>query len=239
MLYHEWSKPGVSLDLPQIIMDWGQKPPQYKVYPDAQRILLPRPDTISAVSSLSTEEAIQKRRSIRDYSSESMSMEELGSLLYHTDGENAERWGIRLRAAPSAGALYPIELYVAANNINDLQPGLYHYAVGDHALTTLKTGDLRFEMVQHGVGQAFLGEANFVLIFTAIFQRLRWRYQQRAYRYALIEAGHLGQNVYLAATSMGLGACAVGAFMDNGLNDLLGVDGEEEAAIYMLSVGKV
>jgi SagB-type dehydrogenase family enzyme len=86
--------------------------------------------------------------------------------------------------------------------------------------------------------QEFLGEANLVLVLTAIFQRLRWKYQERAYRYALLEAGHLGQNVYLAATSMGMGACAVGAFLDDGLNGLLGVDGKDEAALYLLAVGK-
>jgi SagB-type dehydrogenase family enzyme len=87
--------------------------------------------------------------------------------------------------------------------------------------------------------QEFLGQANLVLVFTAIFQRLRWKYQERSYRYALIEAGHLGQNVYLAGTSMGMGACAVGAFLDNGLNAMLGVDGQNEAAIYMVAFGKV
>lgn len=87
--------------------------------------------------------------------------------------------------------------------------------------------------------QEFLGQANLVLVLTSIFQRLRWKYQERSYRYALIEAGHLGQNVYLAGTSIGMGTCAVGAFLDDGLNLLLGVDGQNEAAIYMLAVGKV
>ena len=76
-------------------------------------------------------------------------------------------------------------------------------------------------------------------ILSAIFQRLRWKYRERTYRYALLEAGHIGQNLYLAATSMGLGACAVGAFLDDELNDLLGLDGQEEAALYMISVGQV
>jgi SagB-type dehydrogenase family enzyme len=87
--------------------------------------------------------------------------------------------------------------------------------------------------------QEFLGQANLVLVFTAVLRRLRWKYQERSYRYALIEAGHLGQNLYLAATSMGLGACAVGAFLDDGLNAMLGIDGQEEAAVYMLAAGKV
>lgn len=78
-----------------------------------------------------------------------------------------------------------------------------------------------------------------VLVFTTVFQRLRWRYQERTYRYALLEAGHLGQNVYLTATSMGVEACAVGAFLDDGLNAMLDIDGQQEAALYLLSVGNV
>lgn len=87
--------------------------------------------------------------------------------------------------------------------------------------------------------QDFLGDANVVLFLTVIFQRMRFKYQDRTYRYGLIEAGHLGQNAYLAATSMGLGACAIGAFLDDDMNRMLGVDGRTEAAVYMLSVGTV
>jgi len=235
MAYHEWSKPGTP-SIVGVIKDWGGQPPLYKTYPQAQRILLPKPESIQG---LSTEETIQRRRSVRDYSGQPMSLEELGRLLYYCDGENAESWGHRLRAAPSAGALYPIEVYVVANRVNDLQPGLYHYMVQNHALELLQEGNLQGTITRCGLSQEFLGQANVVLVFTAIFQRLRWRYQQRAYRYALLEAGHLGENVYLAATSMGCGACAVGAFLDNDLNELLSVDGRDEAALYMLAVGKV
>jgi SagB-type dehydrogenase family enzyme len=135
--------------------------------------------------------------------------------------------------------LYPIEVYLVIHRVEGLKPGLYHYAVQNHALELLRTGDLRGETVRHGLMQEFLGQANLVLVLTAIFQRLRWKYQERSYRYALLEAGHLGQNVYLAATSMGMGACAVGAFLDDDLNAMLGIDGQHEAAIYMLAVGKV
>jgi SagB-type dehydrogenase family enzyme len=168
-----------------------------------------------------------------------MTLEELSQLLYYTGGITGEHWGHKLRAAPSAGALYPIEIYVVVHRVEDLQPGLYHYAVKDHALELLRSRDLRGEIVRCGLMQGFLGQANVVLVFTAILQRLRWKYRERAYRYALLEAGHLGQNVYLVATSMGVGACAVGAFEDDDLNAILGVDGKEEAAIYMLAVGKV
>jgi SagB-type dehydrogenase family enzyme len=116
---------------------------------------------------------------------------------------------------------------------------VYHYGVKDHSLAQVRVGDLRDEVVSQGLSQQFLGQCNVVLFLTAIFQRMRFKYQDRTYRYGLLEAGHLGQNIYLAATSMGLGACAIGAFMDDEINAMLGVDGEEEAAVYMLAVGKV
>jgi SagB-type dehydrogenase family enzyme len=234
-VYHEWSKPQW-LSLLGTVADWGRQPPLYKEYTDVQRIALPGSGPFRG---LYTEEAILKRRSVREYSDQPMALEELSRLLHYGGGITAERWGNRLRAAPSAGALYPIEVYPVIHRVQGLEPGLYHYRVQDHALELLRTADLTGEIVRHGLAQGFLGEANLVLVLTAIFQRLRWKYQERTYRYALLEAGHLGQNVYLAATSMGMGACAVGAFLDEELNGMLGIDGRGEAAIYLLAIGKL
>jgi SagB-type dehydrogenase family enzyme len=234
-IYHEWSKPKL-LSLLGTVANWGRQPAQYKTHAGVKPIPLPAPDSFQG---LYTEKAIERRRSVRDYSGQPLTLEQLSRLLYYTGGINAERWGYRLRAAPSAGALYPIEIYPVVHRVQGLEPGLYHYMVRDHALGLLRPGNLQGEITRHGLLQEFLGEANLVLVFTAIFQRLRWKYQSRTYRYALLEAGHLGQNVYLAATSMGLGACAVGAFLDDGLNAMLGVDGQDEAAVYMLAVGRV
>jgi SagB-type dehydrogenase family enzyme len=234
-IYHEWSKPKI-MSLLGTVADWGNRPPLYKEYPSAERISLPPPGDFRG---LYTEEAIQGRRSVRDYTNRLMSMEELSRLLFYTGGINTERLGSKLRAAPSAGALYPIEIYLVIHRVEALEGGLYHYAVKDHALERLQEGDLRGEIVRHGLMQEFLGQGNLVFVFTAVFQRLRWKYQERTYRYALLEVGHLGQNVYLEAKSMGFGACAVGAFLDDGLNAMLGVDGQEEAALYLLSVGKL
>jgi len=193
-----------------------------KEYAGVQQISLPPPGDFRG---LSTEDAIRRRRSARNYSNELMSLEELSRLLFYTGGINGERGGRQRRSAPSAGALYPIEVYPVIHRVENLEMGLYHYAVQDHALELLRAGDLQGEIVGHGLMQEFLGQANLVIVFTAILQRLRWKYQERSYRYALLEAGHLGQNVYLAATSMGMGACAVGAFLDDDLNVMLGVDG--------------
>jgi len=234
-VYHECSKPKL-LSLLGTVANWGAQPEVYKTYVDVERFPLPEPDDFQG---LYTEMAIERRRSLRDYSGQPMTLMELSRLLHYAGGINAQRWGRSLRAAPSAGALYPIEVYPVLHRVDGLGPGLYHYAVQAHQLELLKAGDQGGEIVRHGMMQEFLGKANLVLVFTAIFQRLRWKYQERSYRYALLEAGHLGQNVYLAATSMNMGACAVGAFVDDGINGMLGVDGQAEAAIYLLAVGKV
>ena len=232
-LYHQWSKPGYSGDL-GIVFDWGGQPERHKTYPDAERIPLPDP---RGFPGLVLEEAIEARRSLRSYTSDPLSLEELSRLLHAASGiTDPSR---EFRAAPSAGALYPIETYPVVHNVAGLERGLYHYAVPEHALERLRAADLRAQMIVAGVGQEMMGTAQVCFVLSAIFQRTRWRYRERTYRYVLLEAGHIAQNIYLAATSMGLGACAVGAFLDNRLNGLLAVDGREEAALYVITVGKV
>ncbi len=233
VVYHEWSKPGV-LDAIGAVADWGQRPPQYKTYPAATSIALPPP---AVDGGLPTEEAIARRHSTRTYSQTTMTLDELSRVLWFTCGMNRERGG--LRSHPSSGALYPIEVYPVVHNVDGLEPGVYHYGIQNHALAKVRAGDLRAIVVRQGLMQEFLGQANVVLVLTVIFQRMRFKYQDRTYRYGLIEAGHIGQNTYLAATSMGLGACAVGAFMDDAINEMLDVDGRDEAAVYMVSVGRV
>lgn len=234
VVYHQWSKPGV-IDVLGSVANWGQQPALYKTYPNLPLIALPEPHF--AVG-LPTEEAILRRRSTRAYSGATLTLPEMSRLLACMGGISSDRWGHGLRTAPSSGALYPIEIYAAVHNVAGLDPGLYHYAVQQHGLEQLQRADLRATVVRQGLMQQFLGQANLVIFLTVIFQRMRWKYQDRTYRYGLIEAGHLGQNLYLAATSMGLGACGVGAFMDDEINRMLGVDGIEEAAIYMLALGK-
>jgi SagB-type dehydrogenase family enzyme len=231
--YHEWSKPGVR-GLGEALLDWGAPPDAEKRYPDAPRFALPDP---RGFHGLSAEEAVETRRSRREYVSGPLSQGELSRLLHAAQGITDRRRGFR--AAPSAGALYPIETYVIVHDVDGLEPGLYHYAVAEHALEQLRVGDLRAAAVAAGIGQQMLGSAQACIVLSALFQRTRWRYRERTYRYVLLEAGHVGQNVYLAATSMGLGACAIGAYLDGAFNQLLGLDGREEAVLYVLTVGKV
>jgi SagB-type dehydrogenase family enzyme len=233
LVYHEWSKPGV-LDALGSVANWGQFPQLYKSYPDAARVGLP-PARLD--EGIPTARAIADRRSTRDYSSEPMRLAELGQLLFLTTGISADRWGNARRTAPSSGALYPIETYVVAHNVEGVERGVYHYALRDHELELVRPGDHRRRTVEQAIGQEFLGECGAVLFLTQIVQRMRPKYQDRSYRYGLLEAGHIGENGYLAAGSLGLGACGVGAFMDDEINEMLGVDGVEEAAVYMLAVG--
>jgi SagB-type dehydrogenase family enzyme len=229
--YHLWSKP--SHPILSAVVEWGGPLEPYKTYPTAEQIALPSPH---GYQGLGLEETIQRRRSIRDYTPQPLSLEELSRLVHAAQGITDHNRGFR--AAPSAGALYPIETYAVVNEVAGLESGLYHYAVAGHALEQLRIGNLRAELMVAGIAQEMLRQAQVCLVLSAVFQRTRWKYRERTYRYVLLEAGHIGQNLYLAATSMRLGACAAGAFLDDELNQLLGLDGQKEAALYMISVGK-
>lgn len=234
VIYHQWSKPGL-IDALGTVGNWGQPIDLYKAYPGARVVPLPEP---ALTGGLSTETAIAQRRSNREYGATPMSQAELSRLLFLTGGINADRWGNARRTAPSSGALYPIEVYPVVHRVEGIEPGVYHYAYREHALELVRRGDHRTQVVEQALAQEFLGECGVVLFYTLILQRMRPKYQDRSYRYGLLEAGHLGENAYLAATSMGLGACGIGAFMDDAINEMLGVDGVEEAVVYMLAAGK-
>ena len=233
VIYHQWSKPGI-IDALGSVANWGQPVELYKTYPGARVVDLPEPDLEGG---LTAARAIATRRSTRDYVPSPMTAAELSRLLFLTSGIGADKYGNARRTAPSSGALYPIEVYAVVHDVEGVERGVYHYAYREHALELVRPGDFRQHVVDHGIAQEFLGQCGVVLYLTMIMQRMRPKYQDRSYRYGLLEAGHLGENAYLAATSMGLGACGVGAFMDDAMNDMLGVDGVEEAAVYMLAAG--
>jgi SagB-type dehydrogenase family enzyme len=236
VIYHQWSKPGV-IDALGTLTDWGPPVELYKRHPGAPVVALPPPGA-STAAELPTAAAVATRRSTRAYATDRpMRLEELGDLLHLAAGLTADVQGSARRAAPSSGALYPIEVYAVVHRVDGLEPGVYHYAVREHGLEMLRTGDFRAAVVEQAIAQEFLGECGVVLFLTMILQRMRPRYQDRSYRYGLLEAGHVGENVYLGATAMGLGACGVGAFMDDAINAMLGVDGVDEAAVYMMAVG--
>lgn len=231
VVYHRWSEPD-GLSALASVLDWGDRPAMRTTHPEAPRRQLP---AVPVDDGPPVGAAIQARASVRSYSEEPMSQEQLARLLLLTDGLRPGS-GDR-RTAPSAGALYPIEVYPVVHAVEGLDAGVHHYDPFTHELSLLAPGDMRQRVVAAGLHQDFLGAASVTIVLTFVFQRLRFRYQERAYRYGMLEAGHIAQNTYLAAESMGLGVCAVGAFRDDELNELLGVDGREEAAVYLLSVG--
>lgn len=240
VVYHQWSKPGI-LDALGTVADWGPSVDLYKAYPGVPVIQLPpiAADARALESGPATATTIATRRSIRAFDPDApMTVDELSRLLLLTGGITADLGGNARRAAPSSGALYPIELYAVVHRVDGIDPGVYHYAVREHALEQVRPGDFRGTVVEQALAQEFLGECGVVLFLTMILQRMRPRYQDRSYRYGMLEAGHIGENAYLAATSMGLGACGVGAFLDDSINDMLGVDGVDEAAVYMVAVGR-
>lgn len=184
---------------------------------------------------LSVEEAIEGRRSVRSYSDAALSLLQLSRILHRCAGVTDLASG--LRAAPSAGALYPIDVYPVANRVEGLAAGVYRYDSRRHSLSGVREGDVGRQLQLAALGQGPVGRAAVALALVGVFQRTRQKYGERAYRYVLMECGHIAQNVYLAATSMGLGACVVGAFLDDEVNALLGLDGEEEAALYLVTLG--
>ncbi len=183
------------------------------------------------------EKVIASRRSQRDFSGVAMALAELSRLLQYACGVTDTRNGFR--AAPSAGATYPIEVYPIVNSVDGLSPGGYRYLIAAHELETVRTGDLRQELVRAGLGQRFLGTANVVLVLSSVYRRTTQRYGERGHRYIHFEAGHIAQNACLVATSLGLGSCPVGAFHDGDLNRMLALDGRNEGVQYLVAIGRL
>ncbi len=221
--------------LPRGRPDWSSKPEGYLNFPSAPRVVLSPPSEEDGPPLWT---AIRERRSIRRYQHATITPRELSQLLWAAQGLTARRPNVALRAAPSAGALYPIETYLSLHNVEGIDPGIYHYDVRNHELAQLRDGDYRAETAAVALDQRFVATANIVFVWTAVFPRSKWKYQQRAYRYAYLDAGHIAQNVALAAVALGLGSCQIAALFDDEANALLGVDGEDESVIYMTTIGR-
>jgi len=221
--------------LPGGRLDWASKPATYKRYPSAPRIRLSPPQTEGGAP---VWDVIRQRRSIRRFEDEPLQEAELSQLLWAAQGITRVGRGFGYRTAPSAGALYPVETYLVVHAVEGIAPGVYHYAVEEHGLEQLQTGDSCVEIARSALDQEIAAWANVVFVWTAIFARSKWKYKQRAYRYVYLDAGHVAQNVALAAVALGLGSCQIAALYDDEVNALLGVDGVDESAIYMTVVGK-
>ena len=209
---------------------------RFKNYPEVERLKLPEPD-LSRPANLW--QCLAKRRSERDYTTDQLSIEELSRLMWAAQGVTA-RAGIHLlRTAPSAGALYPFETYLYIDRVEKVTQGLYHFNVADFSLECLQDGSFNQLITTACLGQPVVRRAAVVFIWTAMMLRCMVKYRDRAMRYIPMDLGHVCQNIQLAAAAMDLGSCPIGAFYDDDINALLGVDGEEETVLYLITVGKL
>ncbi|MDI6850566.1 MAG: SagB/ThcOx family dehydrogenase [bacterium] len=181
-------------------------------------------------SNFSLEKAINERRSVRTYKDSSLTLKEVAQLLWAAQGKVKSG----KRATPSAGATYPMEIYLIAGKVENLEPGLYKYNHDEHSLQLVKAGDLRREVSERALRQDMILKAPVTIVVSAVFGRTRARYGARAERYVYMEAGHIGQNIYLQATALGLGTVAVGAFIDEEVKRVLGI---KEEPLYLFPVG--
>jgi len=209
----------------------GKEPPLI----ESRTIPLPSPE-ISAGPGIW--EVLRKRRSTRDYRKEPLNLKELATLLWATQGVTVKAPAPWFRTAPSAGALHPIDTYLVVNQAKELSSGVYRLRVEDFRLELKKLGDFSARIAEAALDQDIARNAAVVFVWVAVIQRSRQKYRQRAYRYIYLDSGHLAQNLYLAATAMDLGCCAIAAFFDEEVNQIVGVDGTEETTVYLATIGK-
>jgi SagB-type dehydrogenase family enzyme len=215
-------------------LDWQNKPEIYKSYPNNKTIELPNQFREATIN---FNEVLKRRKSTRSFSTKPLNKIDLAFLLWASTGIQRTQHDYEFRTAPSAGALYPIETYIASNNVEEIEKGIYHYNIKNHLLEEINLGDFGDNISHAALNQKMCKTSAAVFIWTAIFERSKWKYSQRAYRYIYLDAGHIAQNLALAATSISCGSCQVGAFFDNEINSIVGIDGVEESAIYLSVVG--
>ncbi|MCS7119688.1 MAG: SagB/ThcOx family dehydrogenase [Nitrososphaerota archaeon] len=199
---------------------------------DAKEIALPSPRYVSNVS---VEEALLRRRSIRDYKAEPLTLHEVSQLLWAAQGITDERG---LRTAPSAGALYPLEVYLVVGNVEGLDKGVYKYKPEGHRIIKVLDGDKREELSAAALGQAPVKNGAIDIVIAAVYERTTVKYGDRGIRYVHMEAGHAAQNIYLQSTALSLGTVTVGAFYDDQVKSVLRLP-ENEQPLYILPVGKI
>ena len=194
-------------------------------------IRLPEPRYDSDVS---IEQSLLQRRSARSYTDEPLRLQEVSQLLWAAQGFTDPRG---FRTAPSAGALYPLEVYVVVGHVQGLSSGVYNYEPDEHRLVRIIDGDRRAELARAALAQPWVEEGAVVFVFTAVYERTTIKYGDRGIRYVHMEAGHAAQNLCLQATAMGLGAVTVGAFYDGQVAELLNLP-EDEQPLYIIPVGR-
>lgn len=202
---------------------------------NSETISLPQPKTSNQVS---LEEVINKRRSRRDFTNQNLSLDEVSQILWAAQGVTDKEKGFR--SAPSAGALYPIELYltVGKEGAEDLAAGVYHFNPEKFTLERHLSGDLRQDLREAALGQTAISQTPASLVITAVLERTTQKYGERGKRYVYMEAGHVAQNVYLQVESLGLGTVSIGAFDDQWVKQVLSLS-DETQPLYIMPIGNV
>lgn len=196
---------------------------------------VPLPEPVKE-GEMSVEEALLRRRSIREYTDEQFTLQQVSQLLWAAQGITAPRWGGR--TAPSPGPTYPLEVYVAVakDGVEDLDTGVYHYIPQKHSLVSVAGDDRTPSLSLAALDQEWVYDARINIVISAAFERTTVRYGERGVRYVHMEAGHVGENIYLQATAMGLGTLVLGAFVDDQVKELLELP-EDEEPLYIIPVG--
>ncbi len=216
-----------------------QETPPFKELVDLRAVPLPPP--LAPKQELG--DAIRGRLSCRRFTSEDISLQSVGTILYWCYGKLGicRPFGTEMvsRPVPSGGGLYPLEQYIICRRIGGLGPGIYHYNVLGHLLECVDEGAMPAKLLSDlFLCQPYVAQSAFVLVLTAVFDRSLWKYRDRGYRYLLFEAGHVAQNSNLVATALGLGSLNLGGFFDADVAEILKLDIEEEAPLYAIAFGK-
>lgn len=215
----------------------------YKSYPTAQSTALPSTaDLEDTPQSEVLRNLVLQRRSIRDFAETPISLNNLTNIIFNAYGLTAAvtmTFGVeqKLRGVPSGGALYPLELYVAAFRVDGLPAGIYHYNVEAHSLELVREGMFDAEFGQAVFYEDMFKTVSAAFVITGVPKRSAFKYGERAYRFINLEAGHVGQNICMTATALGLGCLMVGGFYDDDIDSLVGVDGLNELTLYTAALG--
>ena len=216
------------------------QPPLELAYDESKGVVdLPAPSEMG-VPPFDLREAIEGRRSVREYSDAPLTLGELSWLLWCTQGvREVAGTTATLRNVPSAGARHAFETYILVNRVEGLRPGLYRFLAIEHKLVEIDLEEgLTDKITEACYRQSIVKRSAVTFIWVVIAYRMCWRYSERGYRYLHLDAGHVCQNLYLAAEAVGSGTCAIGAYYDDKINGVLGLDGEEQFVIYVATVGK-
>ena len=229
--FFDKGRPYIDRDSSKWPEEW--KAVRYKSYPRYPKIILPRP----RLPKISFKEIIFKRKSERNFAKEALTLEEISNLLFYSGGIVRENNDLKKRAQPSGGGLYPLEIYALIfKDGKDIRKSVYHYNVLNHLLERLPEENI--ENLKSAFHYPWVADAFMLILISFIEERVRLKYGNLAYKLGLIEAGHIGQNIYFNCSAMGLKCCASGGLNYETVNKALDLDGISETVIYSLAVGK-